>query len=216
MGVDYSAVGAFRVYTMNQQLHPVDPSFEVPMSAEQDLLASIFASGQPYPWEPLSPDGEDYLNHVEAQLDGDPEVEDAIAAGWYRVSSLLETQWASAEATAPERLLSALKARFQERMPEDALGTLAAAAAKLVQSGRPLAEQLVETAQAILPGWDTGDLVVMARPLAYSLRDGQNDVLDVTLGSVPQVEWESLSDIEKARLGLAIASVALNLAKQED
>jgi len=215
MGVHSSTVGAVRVYTMNQQLHQVAQSFEVPMSAEQDLLASIFASGQPYPWEPLSPDGEAHLNHLESQLDDDPEVDEVITAGWHRVSSLLETQWASVETATPERLLNALKARFQERMPDDALGTLAAAAARLVQSGRPMAEQLVETAKAILPDWETGDLVVMARPLAYSLRDGRGEVLDLTLRSIPQAQWESLSELEKARLSLAIASVALTMAKQE-
>ena len=176
----------------------------------------FFASGQPYPWEPLSPDGEAHLNHLESQLDDDPEVDEVITAGWHRVSSLLETQWASVETATPERLLNALKARFQERMPDDALGTLAAAAARLVQSGRPMAEQLVETAKAILPDWETGDLVVMARPLAYSLRDGRGEVLDLTLRfHTPGPMGVLFRSLKKARLSLAIASVALTMAKEE-
>lgn len=201
---------------MNQPLHPSNLPFEAPMSAEQDLLASLFTSDQPYPWEPLSPDGEAYLNHLESQLEDDPVVDEAIATGWNRVSTLLETQWANVTVTATERLLNALKAEFQGRMPEDALGTIAAAAVNLVQSSRPMAEQLVETVKVILPGWDTGDLAVLARPLAYSLRDGRDEILDLTLRSAPRADWENLSEIEKARLSLAIASVALNRAQAEN
>ena len=185
------------------------------MSAEQDLLASILASGQPYPWEPGSPDGEAYLSHLESELDDDPVVNEAITAGFNRFSALVGTRWASVDSSSAEPLLSALKIEFKGRMPEEALGTIATTAATLVQSGRPIAEQLVEIVKAILPSWDTGDLTVLARPLAYSLRDGRGEILDLTLRSTPQAEWESLSDIEKARLSLAIASVALTRAKEE-
>jgi hypothetical protein len=200
---------------MNQLLRPFAQSFERPMSAEQDLLTSIFASEQPYPWEPISPDGEDYFHRLESDLEDDSTVDEAITAGWHRVSSLLETQWASVDASRPERLVNALRAEFQGRMPEDALATIATAAVSLVQSRRPVAEQLVETVKGILPSWDTGDLNVLARPLAYSLRDGRGEILDLTLRSAAQAEWETLSDIEKARLSLAIASVALTMAKEE-
>jgi hypothetical protein len=201
---------------MNQPLHHSSLSFEMPMSAEQDILASLFAAEQPYPWEPLSPDGEDYLNCLEAELEDDPVVDEAIAIGWSQVSTLLEAQWASVSTSMTERVISTLEAKFKGRMPEDALGTIATAATNLIQSSRPVAEQLVETVKAVLPGWDTGDLAVLARPLAYSLRDGRGEILELTLRAAPQAEWESLSEIEKARLSLAVASVALNLAKEEN
>ena len=209
-------VGAFRLYTMNQLLLASIPWFEAPMSAEQDLLASIFASDQAYPWQPNSPDGEAYLSRLESELGDDPVVDEAVTAGWNSVSALLATQWANTNTATVERLLTALKAEFEGRMPEAALATIAATAANLVQSSRPVAEQLVETVKAILPSWDTGDLVVLARPLAYSLRDGRGEILDLSLRSTPRAEWGSLTDVEKARLSLAIASVALNMAKEEN
>ncbi len=185
------------------------------MSAEQDLLASIFASESPYPWEPTSPDGEAYFSHLEAALENDPGVDEAITAGWSQFSQVLETRWASVDASPTERVLAALQSEFQGRMPETVLSTIATTAAALVQSGRPLAEQLVETVKSVLPGWDTGDLAVLARPLAYSLRDGRGEILDLTLRSAPQADWDALSEIEKARLSLAIASVALSRAQEE-
>jgi len=188
------------------------------MSAEADFLASLFAAESPYPWEPLSPEGDAYLQSLETELEADSKFEadfdKAIADGWNQTAALLAAQWESLGAAAPEPLLNDLKTQFQSRMPDDALGTIAAAAARWVKSGRPVAEQLVEVVQSLLPDWDTGDLTVLARPLAYSLRDGRGEVLDLTLGSAPQTDWNSLSEIEKARLSLAIASVALNKAKE--
>ena len=185
------------------------------MSAEQDLLSSILTSDQPYPWEPLGPDGEAYLNRLEAELDDDAVVNEATTAGWQQVSKLLDSRWDQVSATPTENLLTTLQAQFQGRIPESALASIAHAATSWTQSTRPVAEQLVETVKAILPNWDMGDLNVLARPLAYSLRDGRSEVLDLTLRSAPQAEWESLSEIEKARLSLAIASVALTIAKAE-
>lgn len=185
------------------------------MSAEQDLLSSIFASDQPYPWEPLSPDGDAYLNRLESELEDDGVIDESVAAGWNQVSSLLDHQWASLSQTPAEKVFHALQGQFQGRMPEDALATIADAATRFVQSSRPVAEQLVDTVKAIIPNWEAGDLNVLARPLAYSLRDGRGEVLDLTLRSAPQADWESLSEIEKARLSLAIASVALTMAKTD-
>jgi hypothetical protein len=198
-----------------KQLFPSSAlSFEAPMSAERDFLSSIFSSDQPYPWDSASPDREAYLDRLEAALD-DPAVDAAIAAGWDRFSAQMETCWARVNDSTADTLLKTLRAEFQGRMPEDALGSIATAAAQLVQSGRPLAEQLVETVKTLLPSWEPGDLAVLARPLAYSLRDGQDEILDLTLRSVPQADWETLPELEKARLSLAIASVALNIAKQD-
>jgi hypothetical protein len=52
--------------------------------------------------------------------------------------------------------------------------------------------------------------------LAYSLRDGRREILALNLRSISQVDWNTLSDIEQARLSLAIASVALKAAEQEN
>jgi hypothetical protein len=205
---------------MNQLSHPSNPSFDLPMSAERDLLSSLLSAEPPYPWEPLGPDGETYLDRLAAEFD-DPSIDEAITSGWDSFSAQIEAQWdnvnpASPNLTVVDTLLNALKAQFHERMPEASLDSIAASAARLVQSGQPIAEQLVETVQAILPGWDRGDLTILARPLAYSLRDGRGEILDLTLRSAPQAEWATLSEIEKARLSLAIASVALDLARQNN
>jgi hypothetical protein len=79
-----------------------------------------------------------------------------------------------------------------------------------------LVDQLVESVQTVLTDWETDDLQVMARPLAFSMRGGQEEVLEVLLQSVRQTDWEALSELEQARLSLAIARYALGELAQSE
>ena len=62
-----------------------------------------------------------------------------------------------------------------------------------------------------MPGWDLEDLEVMARPLAYSMRGDKNDELENILATIEPVDWYNLSEVEQARLSLAIALYAISL-----
>ncbi|NJL46057.1 MAG: hypothetical protein HC922_10810 [Leptolyngbyaceae cyanobacterium SM2_3_12] len=192
---------------------PLNHQSEAAMAAERDLLSSILNPEPPYPWNPLAPEAETYLASLETEFD-DPLINGAITQGWTAFSQQLESQWEP-----PAALVTSLgmqiKEQFQGQVPEALLKTLVASATDLVNSGRPLIEQLVACVNAVLPSWDDADLAVLARPLAYSLRDGRSEVIALNLGSLPQADWGALSEIEQARLGLAMASMALKLAEAE-
>ncbi|MEO1068509.1 MAG: hypothetical protein AAFW95_05235 [Cyanobacteria bacterium J06638_6] len=196
------------------------PNSDPAMTAETDLLASILAHESVYPWLPLSPEAESYLTGLEAELDAmeDGDFSPAIAAGWQALSAQMATYMAEYD-TAPALPQAAITAvlgqisQFQERMPSGLLQELAASATTLARSGQPLIDQLVQCVSVALPTWNDADLAVLARPLAYSLRDGRGEILDLNLRTIPTVDWENLSDIEQARLTLAIASVALKAAQ---
>lgn len=186
------------------------------MNAELDLLASILAADPTYPWNPYAPESEAYFTELEARWDETGTV-DAIAAGWQALSAQLDTLWPAAE-QAPERvanLVKTLTQRFTVTLPEQVLQTLASQALALANTGRPLMEQMVQCAQSVLTGWDEGDLEVLARPLALSLRDGRGEILDLQIRAMHQADWATLSEIEKARLSLALASLALSQAKEQ-
>lgn len=183
------------------------------MAAERDLLSSVLNPEPPYPWNPQAPEAEAYLANLETTFD-DPLVDEAIAQGWTVFSQQLESQWEPSTAMLTSLGLQ-LREQFSGQVPEALLKTLVASATDLVNSGRPLIEQLVACVNVVLPTWDTADLAVLARPLAYSLRDGRSEIVALNLGSIPQTDWAALSDIEQARLGLAMASMALKLAEQE-
>ena len=78
----------------------------------------------------------------------------------------------------------------------------------LVNRGESRLEQLVTCVSAILPTWDRQDLAVLARPLAYSLREGQSPDLNTSLGISDQ-SWEQRSPLQQARLSLAVAAQVL-------
>ncbi|MGF1518454.1 MAG: hypothetical protein ACFCVB_11700 [Nodosilinea sp.] len=210
---------------MNQSSSSPKPAAEFAMAAEHDLLASILAlkeaSEGAYPWEPLAPEAEGYLASLETELEAldDGDLTAAIAAGWQILESQM-TALATAQLSAPELaqsvapILGQLR-QFQTRMPGGLLQSLATAATTLSRSGQPLIDQLVHCVNDILPGWDAADLAVLARPLAYSLRDGRGEIVDLNLRAISDGPWETLSEVEQARLTLTIASVALKAAQSQ-
>jgi hypothetical protein len=184
------------------------------MAAECDLLNSVFAPETVYPWEPQSPDADAALDGLATEFDGE-DIDAAIAAGWQTFSQTLDAQWGTGN-TATARLVTQLTEQFGQRMPAQSLATLAAAATALRQSGQSTLDHLVACASQVLPHWDVADLGVLARPMAYSLRDGQGEVLELNLRSIPQTDWDSLSPIEQARLSLVVASVALKAVSEAE
>jgi hypothetical protein len=180
------------------------------MTAESDLLANLTNPHSPYPWEPLSPEAEAYFTAAVAELD-DPLVESSIAAGWQNFSAQLMAQWDDLATTSA--VAQRLAAEFQERIPLNLLQAIATTATSVARNSQSFLEQMVVCANVVLPTWTGDDLAVLARPLAYSLRDGQGEILDLTLRATAQTDWETLSEVEKARLSLAISSVALKAAQ---
>lgn len=185
-----------------------------PMKAEElDLLYTLLDPHPAYPWNPAAPENEAYFATLEATWD-ETGTEAAIASGWQAVSAQLETFWGTPSLQdRVTTLVNGLLQRFSVQVPEHILETLSQEALALMDNGRPLMEQLAQCAQAVLTGWQSEDLEVLARPLAFSLRDGRGEMLDLHLRSLHQTDWSTLSELEKARLSLAIASFALNQAK---
>ena len=71
-----------------------------------------------------------------------------------------------------------------------------------------LADQMVECVLDILPQWDEEDLQVLARPLAYAMRDADPEGVELVMAT--QRLWAELSEIEQARVGLAVARYAIS------
>ncbi|MEB3312731.1 MAG: hypothetical protein VKL98_01145 [Cyanobacteriota bacterium] len=180
-------------------------------AAVTDLLAHLVSADSAYPWDPTDPGAEVYWQRLDEPL-GDLALEDAMAAtleaGWSRLAGQLAQQWSVNPVQEPALDSLALGGPWQDCLPTDLLQTLVATARDLVHGGESRLEQLVSCVSAILPGWDPQDLAVLARPLAYSLRDGQSPALELNLGVAHQ-PWEQRSPMDQARLSLAIAAQVL-------
>jgi len=174
-------------------------SYSSQTRAELDLLHSVLDAEAQNPWNPQEPNNAPYLASLEQTWKDEDFSETAANAQklWAQAGQL----WPASPSLALQ-----LKAEFQSRMPAELLGQIAERVQAIADNGRPLLDQLVAAVDDTLAGWDEGDLRVIARPMAMAMRDGHGDIVEATLQSIrTDVDWDALSDLEKARLSLAIA-----------
>ena len=189
---------------MNESTNPVS-NLTPQQQIEQELLHSLLNQEEAYPWNLYDPATPQYLDGLE-QASEATLLDEALDSNWPQVSQLAAQLWESPT----QSLLATLTQKFGARMPAHLLQTLAASTQVVASDSGALIDQLVTAAQSVLTGWDADDLNVMARPLAMAMRSGQEEILEATLRSVRQTDWADLSEVEQARLSLAIARYALN------
>lgn len=188
---------------MTEQIFPTDAQSQI----ELELLTLLVQEETPFPWNPRHPETEAYLNQLENQWH--PETWELEPHRATTLINHLENLWP--QVTLQKKLCD----QFSQRIPSDSLKNLAQRVITIAQqafsdqgAGKNLAEQLVTCVQEIVPQWNPEDLQVLARPLAYSFRDTPTDIITNTIANVPSLSWEQLSDLEQARLSLAIARYA--------
>ncbi|NEQ33945.1 MAG: hypothetical protein F6K04_23625 [Leptolyngbya sp. SIO4C5] len=180
-------------------------SFSAQTQAELEMLHTVLDTQRSYPWNPYGIDVEPYYSEADAeaqQLELDATISNI---SWQRLANALDELWEPAAGS----LETDLQRRFCDRVPLSFLQQIAQRAHQAVEEQQSLLNQLIYCVQDILAAWDQADLQVMARPLALAMRDGHGEVVEVTLRSVRQEDWQSLSEMEQARLSLAIARYAL-------
>lgn len=191
--------------TMKESTNPV-PSLSHQKRIELELLHAVLVNGDAaYPWTPADPATSAYFDNLEATLVPDLDSEATSEAQWRSLAQKAEQLWANHSPS----LATVLIQQFGARMPSHLLTQLATTAQRVSEDGLALIDQLVTCASDVVNGWNADDLRVMARPLAMAMRDGQGEIMDLTLRSVRQTHWDDLSEIEQARLSLAIARYAL-------
>ncbi len=172
-----------------------------PIQTDLDLLQALFEEEETYPWNPMQPESETYFTELEAEFElldclTDAEINRRSQALFTQVEQLYT-------ATA---LQQSLLQRFADRVPRDLLNHLAHAALQVGQQmsdcSVSLADQLVECVQEILPQWQAEDLYVLARPFAYSMLGSETDIR--------AAKWMEMSEVEQARISLAVARYALS------
>lgn len=196
--------------TLSPELDQADPT------ASLSLLTSLLtADDDSYIWDPSDLATEAYLTKLEASADlaAIMPSEAQVTEKWRELAQTLDNLWGQPEADV-DSLISALNTKFASRMPQFLLNQVATQAQQAVLSGQSLADQLLSCVQSMVPQLDPADWRVMARPLAYAMRDQQN-IVDQVADSVALRDWEDLGELEQARLSLAIARYAIDLAAAE-
>ncbi|MEG4005913.1 hypothetical protein QUA41_04985 [Microcoleus sp. Pol11C1] len=170
--------------------------------AQMELLATIVQTDVAYPWNPAQLESESYLAALEQEFALFDSFSDSdIALKSQALFSQLEQVW----------LTTALQKSLHEkfaRVPQDFLASIAQSVQNATVKYQSLADQMVECVLDILPQWAEEDLQVLARPLAYAMRDVDSEGGELVMAT--KRPWAQLSEIEQARVSLAVARYAIS------
>ncbi len=179
---------------------------------QAELLQRILDPEPSAPWLASEAAGE-YAMQIDAAGQALEISDEEAKKGWEGLSTQLNQIWAGASSSAKTSVLAALQEKFAGRLPSDYLSLISEKAQQVAQSGQPMVKQLISCVQDGLDNIAEADLQVMARPMAFAMRGSSADeFVEVTIQSIRQGEWESLSPIEQARLSLAAARYAISQA----
>lgn len=169
---------------------------------EMELLATIVQTDVAYPWNPAQLESESYLTAKEQEFALSDSFSDSDIAHKSQVLfAQLEQVWLTTA------LQKSLREKFA-RVPQDFLVRIAQSVQNATVKYQSLADQMVECVLDILPQWAEEDLQVLARPLAYAMREVDSEGAQLVMAA--KRPWAQLSEIEQARVSLAVARYAIS------
>lgn len=170
--------------------------------AQMELLATIVQTDVAYPWNPAQLESESYLTALEQEFALSDSFSDSdIAQKSQVLFAQLEQVWLTTA------LQKSLREKFA-RVPQDFLTRIAQSVQNATVKYQSLADQMVECVLDILPQWAEEDLQVLARPLAYAMREVDSEGAELVMAT--KKPWDQLSEIEQARVSLAVARYAIS------
>ncbi|MFN6530983.1 hypothetical protein [Nostoc sp. ChiSLP03a] len=203
---------------MAHKINGSDTFSSLPSQVDLELLEALLEPEDAnYPWNPSDEESEAYFQELEQQFG----MEDLQGVELMRRSQdfygHLDTLWSSITPTPGHNnlqqavvlnLQETLRTNFSACVPQILLNTIATKAAEIFAARQLISEQLVECVQTVLPAWGTEDLIVLARPFAYAMRSSESQNVTSALSNLHNSEWTALSEVDKAKVSLAIASYA--------
>jgi hypothetical protein len=207
---------------MTHQINGSDTSHALTSQVELELLAALLEpEDATYPWNPADDESDAYFYELEQNFPLVEVLEEELTSRSHAFFHQLDNLWLQVEqspyykcntiASALSNLQENLQKAFAAKIPQNWLNAIAAKATAIVASQQTLGEQLIECVQAVLPTWEADDLSILARPYAYAMRSEAQNINCV----VENVEdWTALSEIEQAKMSMAIAYYALQQLNQ--
>jgi hypothetical protein len=199
---------------MNMSLNPQLPLDDSEVQA-QLIDCLLAASTITYPWNPAEPATADYYLETDRHFSLDDWSDAEIMQRSRSFFAQIQSCWANSPTPVLELSpLAALIERFGARVPQQWLAQIADKVSGLATNQLEPIDRLVQSVQDLLPNWAAEDLLVIARPYAYAMRGdtGVNDIDNI----VRPLAWTELSELERAKLTIAIAQAAINDSKAND
>ncbi|MEH2379560.1 MAG: hypothetical protein V7K27_11865 [Nostoc sp.] len=214
---------------MAKKINGSDTFSPLPSQVELEFLEALLEPEDgTYPWNPGDDESEAYFQELEEQFGMPDLVDEELMRRSPDFFNNLDTLWSDINST-PDynqnlqqsvvlNLQETLRTTFSAYVPQELLNAIASKAAEIFAARQLISEQLVECVQTVLPTWGTEDLLVLARPFAYAMRSSESPNPASALTNLKNSEWTVLSEVEKAKVSLAIASYAftqLNKSQSE-
>jgi hypothetical protein len=205
---------------MTNKINALDSFQYLPSTVELEFLGALLEPGDDtYPWNPADEKSEAYFSELEEQFMIDDSLEAEITTRSQTFYTQLDTLWSgytsdSDNESHPSQSVVAniqetLQTAFASGVPQNWLNAIAQKATEIFSTQQSIGEQLVQCVQTVLPTWQVEDLLVLARPYAYAMRSSEPQTLATVINNVPNRDWAALSEIEQAKVSLAISYYAL-------
>ncbi|WP_375509787.1 hypothetical protein [uncultured Nostoc sp.] len=206
---------------MANKINGSDTSSSLPYKADLELLEALLEPDDAtYPWNLADEESQAYFDELEQHFGMQDLLEEELTTRSEDFYNHLDTLWSGISPSSdsnpnPQQALvlnlqETLSSTFAACVPQVLLNTIATKAAEILAAQQSIGEQLVECVQTVLPNWGTEDLLVLARPFAYAMRSSESEKAASALSNLQNSEWTVLSEVEKAKVSLAIASYAFN------
>ncbi len=203
---------------MAKKMNASETFYHLPSQFDLELLEALLEpEDATYPWNPADEESEIYFQELEEQFAQNLTDEELTTHSqafygkldtlWSEISELSHYKCNTKNA-ALANLQETLHSAFAATVPQSWLNAIAHTASEMFDTRRAIGEQLVECVQAVLPSWGTEDLLVLARPFAYAMRGSEPQNAESTITEINNREWAALSQIEQAKVSLAIAHYA--------
>jgi hypothetical protein len=198
----------------------INGSENIHSSVDLEILEALLESDDvTYPWNPVEADCEEFFHNAEAQFAIADLLDEELPTRSQSFYNHLDNLWANTSANQHyncntnvgilANLKQSLQSAIAARIPHDLIDRIAEKATEIFNPQQSIGDQLVLCAQSVLPSWDSDDLLVLSRPFAYAMRNSEAQNLESVLNKVGEQEWKNLSEIEQARVSLAVAYYAL-------
>ena len=205
---------------MIHKINSSDACHTVESQIELDLLAALLEpEDAAYPWNPSDDESAAYFDELERQFAAQEVLDEELTTRAQVFYDKLDNLWSglsvssyyndNTELTVVDHLQENLYTAFAAGVPQGWLNAIATKAAEIVTSGKSLGDQLVECAQSVLPTWATDDLSILTRPYAYAMRSREVQNLTSIVDNVNSQDWSNLSEVEQAKMSVAIAYYAI-------
>jgi hypothetical protein len=174
----------------------------------QELVDDLLLQDSIYPWDLKELETEAYINQIENQFSPswtNNEIETKAEKFFVRFNQC----WEENSFCPTYNLLSE---QFGKIIPHSLLQSLSSEVERVIGLNLNPLDRLIASVKSSLGAWVEVDLQVFARPLVYGMRGEKLPCEDLIEGLMSRKSWDQLSEIEKAKVTLAIAQYGLNSA----